>query len=211
MTCPNCGTDVDPGDVICPSCLTNLTRSPRPVGGPAATPRGSRAPPAPAEPGNACPHCGEPVTDAARSVCPNCLLPLGPGATVPAGAGRAGSDAISATRREAAASRLHLRFGGAGDVTVGRGAAVELGRDPEVSPAAATLGRFGNVSRRHARVGMDGDGSAWVEDAGSMNGTFLNGEQLPPATRRRLRDGDELRLASDVVAEVALLADEGPR
>jgi pSer/pThr/pTyr-binding forkhead associated (FHA) protein len=58
---------------------------------------------------------------------------------------------------------------------------------------------------------MDDDGSAWVEDAGSMNGTFVNGEQLPPATKRRLRDGDELRLASDVVAEVALLADEGPR
>lgn len=211
MTCPSCGSQVDPGDVICPNCLANLTRSSRPAPGPAGRQDATTpaAAPAAAGPGGACPHCGEPVTDAARSVCPNCLLPLGAAATPPAG-GREGTEAVSATRREVAASRLRLRFGSAGDVTVARGATVALGRDPAVSPAAATLGRFGNVSRRHARVGMDGDGSAWVEDAGSMNGTFVNGDQLPPATRRRLRDGDELRLASDVVAEVTLLTGEGP-
>jgi len=48
------------------------------------------------------------------------------------------------------------------------------------------------ASRRHARVSWDGR-RAWVEDLGSRNGTFVNGEQL--AGPRALRDGDELHIA----------------
>jgi hypothetical protein len=163
MNCPSCGQAVDPGDVICPSCLANLTRSAR------SAPKGGSG--------------GKPEEP----------------------------DVVSATRREVSAQLLRLRFGSAGEVTVPRGVSVALGRDPATSPAATTLAGFGNISRQHAKVGVDPDGSAWVEDTRSMNGTFVNGEQVPPATRRRLRDGDELRLASDVVAEVALLPDEPPR
>jgi hypothetical protein len=210
MTCPSCGTAVDEGDIICPNCLANLTRSarPAPAGPPAGDPAARTGPPAGAAAAT-CPHCGEPVSDQARSVCANCLLPLGAGDAFPAAAarGRPGTQPISATRREVAADRLRLRFGTAGELELPRGAAMVLGRDPAASPAARTLGRFGNVSRRHARVGLDADGSAWVEDSGSMNGTFVNGEPVPAGSRRRLREGDELRLASDVVAEVALLGD----
>jgi len=56
----------------------------------------------------------------------------------------------------------------------------------------ATLGRGGGctvplafdtfVSQVHARA-VDRDGTLWVEDLGSRNGTFVNGEQVHEATR----------------------------
>lgn len=49
------------------------------------------------------------------------------------------------------------------------------------------------VSRRHARIVVDGD-RATLEDLDSKNGTFLKGKRLTASTP--LRDGDELRLGS---------------
>ncbi len=63
------------------------------------------------------------------------------------------------------------------------------------------------VSRRHCLIELDGHG-AWVQELGSLNGTFLNGEMIgqggnagggstwiqPP--RHALRDGDELRIGN---------------
>jgi hypothetical protein len=56
------------------------------------------------------------------------------------------------------------------------------------------------VSRRHARLGA-GDGSWWVEDAGSSAGLLLNGDLV---TRRSpLRGGDRLRLGDvDIVVSL---------
>ncbi len=48
-----------------------------------------------------------------------------------------------------------------------------------------------NVSRRHARFTVV-DGNPFVEDPGSLNGTFVNGVRL--RGRRRLRDGDVVRI-----------------
>lgn len=50
------------------------------------------------------------------------------------------------------------------------------------------------VSRRHARFSMH-DGYLYVEDLGSMNGTRINGFQLTPNQKYRVRDGDELEFA----------------
>jgi DNA-binding winged helix-turn-helix (wHTH) protein len=47
------------------------------------------------------------------------------------------------------------------------------------------------VSRRHARIVVDGDCVA-VEDLGSQNGTYLRGERI--TGRATLADGDEVRL-----------------
>jgi hypothetical protein len=43
------------------------------------------------------------------------------------------------------------------------------------------------ASARHALIELS-DGSWWIEDQGSTNGTLLNGERV--ARRERLRDGD---------------------
>jgi serine/threonine protein kinase len=47
------------------------------------------------------------------------------------------------------------------------------------------------VSRRHCRVYRQGDGY-FIEDLGSMNGTFLNGDQLAPGVAYSLTDGDRI-------------------
>jgi pSer/pThr/pTyr-binding forkhead associated (FHA) protein len=69
------------------------------------------------------------------------------------------------------------------EIRVGRRADVEL-----PLPFAA-------LSAVHARVLRAGSG--WVvEDAGSTNGTWLDGARLPPAARRALAPGAELRLGN---------------
>src|SRR5216684_4881629 len=50
------------------------------------------------------------------------------------------------------------------------------------------------VSRHHARIVRDGD-AYWLEDAGSTNGTFLNGLRI---ARERLRHLDVITLGRDV-------------
>lgn len=62
-----------------------------------------------------------------------------------------------------------------------------LGREDNVDitiPASA-------VSRRHARLILE-DGQYFIEDLGSSNGTFINGESL--TKRRPLNSGDRIRL-----------------
>jgi hypothetical protein len=49
------------------------------------------------------------------------------------------------------------------------------------------------VSRRHASIVRD-DGGLHLVDAGSANGTYLNGQRLVPNQPRILRDGDDVRL-----------------
>ncbi|HTE18325.1 MAG TPA: FHA domain-containing serine/threonine-protein kinase [Armatimonadota bacterium] len=72
---------------------------------------------------------------------------------------------------------------------------LELGRD-EVEPG----NRF--VSRRHARLRRT-DGGWHVEDAGSLNGTFVNAALISEGTRHSLLDGDAL-LFGDVLARFVL-------
>jgi DNA-binding winged helix-turn-helix (wHTH) protein len=66
----------------------------------------------------------------------------------------------------------------AGENVVGRDAAVQVRLD---DPA---------VSRRHARIVVSGSGAV-IEDLGSKNGTFLDGERLA-ATPLPLHDGSQL-------------------
>ena len=55
------------------------------------------------------------------------------------------------------------------------------------------------ASNVHARI-FERDGHAWVEDLGSTNGTYVNGEQIEEA--RRLRKHDRVQTGSTVL-EVA--------
>jgi len=70
---------------------------------------------------------------------------------------------------------------------------------------AVTIGRDENadlqlrdkaVSRRHAALRVEGE-TAVIEDLGSRNGTFVNGERVDDA--RRLREGDALQLGATVL------------
>lgn len=78
-----------------------------------------------------------------------------------------------------------------------------IGRDP--SYCAIVLPEP-EISRRHVEIVRAEDGSLWVSDLGSRNGTWLNGRPLSQ-TRQPLRPGDELLLAGKV-ALVLMTADE---
>ncbi|MEJ2150130.1 MAG: FHA domain-containing protein, partial [Chloroflexota bacterium] len=69
---------------------------------------------------------------------------------------------------------------------------VTIGRDPSVDFVVSSPG----VSRRHARIMRDGD-DYFIEDLGSSNGTFLNGQ--PVTGPVSLQSGDEIRLGHTVV------------
>src|SRR5512143_3614691 len=66
-----------------------------------------------------------------------------------------------------------------------------------------------NVSRRHARFVLQ-SGSAFVEDLGSLLGTFVNGERI--SGKRRLREGDLVQIGDydlAVLAEAPAVAGAG--
>ncbi len=54
------------------------------------------------------------------------------------------------------------------------------------------------VSRRHAVLIAEGD--SWsIEDCGSYNGTFLNGERLPPGRPLPVRHADRIQVGSETL------------
>ncbi len=55
------------------------------------------------------------------------------------------------------------------------------------------------VSRKHARIAMQADG-VWIEDLGSTNGTFVNGEKVK---RARLKEGDRILIGTSILKLVA--------
>jgi predicted component of type VI protein secretion system len=70
--------------------------------------------------------------------------------------------------------------------------AVTIGRDQ----SADLQLRDKAVSRRHATVRVEGE-TAVVEDLGSRNGTYVNGERVDDA--HRLREGDAVQVGATVL------------
>ncbi|MCO6010108.1 FHA domain-containing protein [Actinoallomurus purpureus] len=132
-----------------------------------------------------CPHCGADIPDIGNPVCVSCLRPLHDQA--------GGGPQQQLT--------LFLQFS-SGELQVNPGQELVLGRDPVQSPVAGTFSRFDNVSRRHATLGIDGTGQAWVRDERSTNGTFVNDRRLQPGEQAPIRDGDSVRLAADARGQV---------
>jgi FHA domain/Double zinc ribbon len=191
LTCPACAAEVTDDDLICFTCGANLPRQApaeeepaqptimqeyvRPEGG------GAAAPEAPA----ACPGCGRPVPDRSLATCRACGASLGP--------------------RTGPISPVVLRLSfPTGNVEVPAGTSLVLGRDPGESLVAAAFLAYDNVSRRHATVTVSDTGKATIRDEHSTNGTFVNGDRVLPGTDVRIGDGDSVRLAADVSAEVSL-------
>src|SRR5512139_1899254 len=80
----------------------------------------------------------------------------------------------------------------------GAGQVVELARGELIVgrvPPADWVINHPEISRRHARIFYAG-GSYFVEDLGSSNGTYVNGEKN--AAAQALSNGDQIRLGSEV-------------
>jgi FHA domain len=69
-----------------------------------------------------------------------------------------------------------------------------IGRDPSNDLVLVTK----TVSREHARLVREG-GRWYVEDRGSVNGTLLNGQRVPPGSRLPLRHADRLQVGSQAI------------
>jgi hypothetical protein len=72
-----------------------------------------------------------------------------------------------------------------GDATIGRGGGCAV---------ALTFDTF--VSQVHARA-FDRDGTLWVDDAGSTNGTLVNGKRITEPVK--LRKGDTVQVGETVL------------
>jgi hypothetical protein len=78
--------------------------------------------------------------------------------------------------------------------SLAHGATVELSAPTSVGRGAENGLRIDGddfVSSRHAQFDVRGDG-LWLEDAGSTNGTFVNGARV--TTARQLYEGDVVRI-----------------
>jgi pSer/pThr/pTyr-binding forkhead associated (FHA) protein len=83
---------------------------------------------------------------------------------------------------------------------------VQDGREYELRQGENSIGRVAadvllpdpTVSRHHATLTLAEDG-AWLEDAGSTNGTFLDGTPVAAGSRISVRDGAALKFGSVTV------------
>jgi pSer/pThr/pTyr-binding forkhead associated (FHA) protein len=143
-----------------------------------------------------CTHCGHENPDGAN-FCANCGRPLdGDGTTGALQADDLTEAAGGETRIDASAIVAELAPGTALLVATrgpNVGARFLLDRD------VVTVGRHPDsdifldditVSRRHAEFRRDGH-AFWVHDVGSLNGTYVNGQQTDD---RRLDTGDEVQI-----------------
>src|SRR3954453_21727498 len=88
-----------------------------------------------------------------------------------------------------AGETLRVVAGNASGSTIPLEQELVIGRS---TPGQGSLGGDSEISRVHARVYRDASGQLMVEDLGSTNGTFVNGNRISAPTP--LRAGDELRV-----------------
>ena len=69
--------------------------------------------------------------------------------------------------------------------------AITLGSDPECS----LILMDSLISRKHAEISVKDDGSCWIRDLGSKNGTSVNELPLRDDKERLLKDGDRISIA----------------
>jgi pSer/pThr/pTyr-binding forkhead associated (FHA) protein len=134
------------------------------------------------------------LLEPADKFCSNCGAVV-PGA--PAIAPAAEPAAVPAAPITAAGPRLVATASGAvfgpfdkPEVLIGR-TDPDSGSFPEVD-LTDHGGIDGGVSRRHARLLIEG-GGYFLEDLNSTNGTFVNKQKLAVKTRQPIREGDEIR------------------
>ncbi|HEY8947043.1 MAG TPA: DUF4388 domain-containing protein [Polyangiaceae bacterium] len=103
-------------------------------------------------------------------------------------------------------SRLALRFISGkyqgGEFPLSEGQEIIIGRSSELDMVLVEE----MVSRRHARITLQ-DGVISIEDLGSTNGTFVNGEKIQKGT---LREGDRILIGTSIL-KVVTTADTSTR
>src|SRR3954463_13476431 len=88
-----------------------------------------------------------------------------------------------------AGETLRVVAGNAAGSTIGLEQELVIGRS---TPGAGSLGGDGEISRAPGRLYRDASGQLIVEDLGSTNGTFVNGNRISAATP--LKPGDQVRV-----------------
>jgi FHA domain/zinc-ribbon domain len=143
-----------------------------------------------------CPECGFQNPEAANycSRCGALLVTDEPGSETtmsytPEEGGEAGEAAPSLEDLGAEGPALVVRSGGgrAGEHFVPQGERTTIGRSPDCDIFLDDV----TVSRKHA-VLLHGDDGYYIEDQGSLNGTFLNRTRIESSAR--LENGDELQI-----------------
>src|SRR5262245_36159900 len=192
--CESCGFDFDAGN-----------RAPS-SGGPAPSSGG----PAPGSGGPARGSGGSAPASGGPSPAPGAPAPGGTGSAsastapgvwtaVVAGDRAYFEDVVAAGAPDAAALTYpayfpERRFRLAGpEMRIGRRSASQ-GLEPEIDLTGPPTDP--GVSRMHAVLIADDDGSWAVLDPGSENGTFVNGSEIATGERVRLRDGDRIHIGA---------------
>jgi hypothetical protein len=88
-------------------------------------------------------------------------------------------------------------------ITGGNAAGQDINLEQELvigrsTPGLGSLGGDSEISRSHARVFHDPSGRLVVEDLGSTNGTFVNGNRI--TGQQALNPGDELRVGQTTMS-----------
>jgi pSer/pThr/pTyr-binding forkhead associated (FHA) protein len=112
----------------------------------------------------------------------------------------------SASEPRVLGSRLALRFISGkyqgGEFPITEGQEIIIGRSSELDMVLVEE----MVSRRHARITLQ-DGVISIEDLGSTNGTFVNGEKIQKGT---LKEGDRILIGTSIL-KVVTTADTSTR
>ncbi|MES1183256.1 MAG: DUF4388 domain-containing protein [Myxococcales bacterium] len=90
-----------------------------------------------------------------------------------------------------------------GEYPLAEGQEIVIGRSSELDMVLVEE----MVSRKHARIALT-DGTISIEDLGSTNGTFVNGEKVQQGT---LREGDRVLIGTNILKVVAAPQDEEAR
>ena len=98
-------------------------------------------------------------------------------------------DGVVAPAPQPSLARLQVAHGSETHEVALTGTELLIGRDPTNAIALQDL----LVSRRHARIVLDGD-MFWIEDLHSRNGTILN-DRLP-ISRHHLQSGDRITIGT---------------
>ncbi len=83
------------------------------------------------------------------------------------------------------------------------GTQIEVDEDLLIGREASAAGKLADdveISRQHARITRGADGEFVIEDLGSTNGTFVNGERIDAP--HRLADGDRLEVGATTLTVV---------